>query len=314
MIDTDTGIDDALALLVVLTAEEVNLIGLGSTYGNCPAHTAARNACCVLEVAGRTEIPVATGLAQPPDSWVPAAAEVHGPDGLGNRSWHPSLSASTRENAVQQLLRLSREHAGRLELLALGPLTNIAAALQQDPEVLARCARVVIMGGMGRPDHIAAITSDYPNYQVVGDPNTWHNPTAAEVVTTAEGNITWVGMNVTGRVHVPQAVLTDAAARQHSTAEFVAGITEYYSDFVTRTSGATKRVFTIHDTIAASVLLDPKVIDEQSGQPVAVDYTRDPRGGVWATSAAEPARPAHDVITEVDVGAIIDRVQSTISA
>ena len=311
LVDTDAGIDDALALLTVLDAsQEVTVVGIGSTYGNCAAAFAARNSCCVLEVAGRADVPVAVGPPHPPDSMVPAAAVVHGDDGLGNRSWMPSIQPS-EEGSVEQLLRLSHDHEGSLELLALGPLTNLAAALHEDPHVLERCARVVVMGGMGHPSRTETITAAYPNYPVVGDPNVWHNPAAAATVADATGRITWVGMDVTGRVHVPEAFLTEAARQGGAVAEFVAAITAHYADFVTRSSAATERVFTIHDSLAASVLLDQEIALEHITCPVEVDYQRDTRGGLWAR-ATDDGRPWHHCVTEIDLDAVLARLRRVI--
>jgi purine nucleosidase len=314
LIDTDTGVDDSLAILVALAEPRAEVIGIGSTYGNCRSDQAARNALYVLEVAGHEEIPVAQGAIPPPSTaLIDSAAVVHGRDGLSGTGFQPNRLTTSDEDAVEQLLRVAEESEGQVELLTLGPLTNLAAALSRDPGVLGRFKAVVIMGGMGPRAGAEAIPASYPNYHRVGDPNVWHNSDAAQKVVNAHANITWVGMNVTGRFLVPFSLLDGLAAQGGAKARFARDIHVFYSDFVTRTYGRDEPVFTIHDTIAAAVLLDPRTAVESVDARPALAEDEDGRGGVWGEDSG-PDDATHRFVVEVDRSEIEARIRETLAS
>lgn len=314
LIDTDAGVDDSLAILVALAEPGADVIGIGSTYGNCRSDQAARNALYVLEVAGHEEIPVAQGAIRPPSTaLIDSAAAVHGRDGLGETGFQPSRRTTSDDDAVEQVLRVSHESEGQVELLALGPLTNLAAALSRDPGVLGRFKAVVIMGGMGPRAGAEAIPASYPNYHRVGDPNVWHNSDAAQTVVHAHANITWVGMNVTGRFLLPFSLLDELAAQGPPKARFARDIHVFYSDFVTRSYGKDDPVFTIHDTIAAAVSLDPRTAVESVDARPALVQDENGRGGVWGEDSG-PGGVTHRFVVEVDRSKIEARIRATLSS
>ncbi|MBS0557547.1 MAG: nucleoside hydrolase [Proteobacteria bacterium] len=145
LIDTDPGVDDALAIL--MAHRHADVVGLTIAAGNVGlAHTTA-NALKLVEVIGAST-PVFAGcatplVAQPPED----AAFVHGLDGFGDTGYTHSARSTENEPAAQAILRLSHEHAGKLVIVALAPLTNLALALRLDPELPSRVARLVVMGG-----------------------------------------------------------------------------------------------------------------------------------------------------------------------
>src|SRR5262249_21743604 len=146
------------------------------------------------------------------------------------------------------------------------------AALRRDPAVFSRFHAVVIMGGMG-PDWLAdTVLPAYPGYLRVGDPNVWHNSEAAVLVTHAAGAITWFGMNVTGPLLLPATLLDELAEQGPPQARFVRAIHQVYCAFVTQEAGSAARVFTAHDTIAATVLLDAGIATETVAATPAVVY------------------------------------------
>lgn len=262
LLDSDTGVDDSLAILLVLATPGVELLGIGSTYGNCRTGQAARNALCTLEVAGAERIPVAEGVPEPAaaEALIAFAAAVHGSDGLGGTGFRPEHLAVSREGAVDQLLRLSLTRGADVDLVALGPLTNLAAALDRDPDALNRFHSITVMGGMG-PDWLADATSErHPAFLDVGDPNTRHNPGAAAALAACHATVTWVGMNVTGPILLPESLLERAAEGGAGKALFTRATHRAYADFVTRRAGTAERVFTAHDSIAAMVALDPSAV------------------------------------------------------
>ena len=147
LIDTDPGVDDALAILMAFDDPAHEIVGLTIAAGNVGlAHTVA-NALKLCEVVGRSDIPVFAGCPEPMLHPAPDAADVHGADGFGDIGYAPATHAAHPEHAAQAIIRVSHEHAGRLLLVALGPLTNLALALKLDPSLPARVARLVVMGG-----------------------------------------------------------------------------------------------------------------------------------------------------------------------
>jgi purine nucleosidase len=314
LIDTDTGIDDALAILVTLADPAVDVIGIGATYGNCRTAQAARNALCVLEVAGTEDVPVAQGEIEPSsaEELIAFAAPVHGQDGLGDTGLRPAHRTLSGEGAVEQLLRVAQEAGGETDLLTLGPLTNLAAALRRDRAVLSRFHAVVVMGGMGPAWLAGTVLPAYPGYLSVGDPNVRHNREAAEAVARTEAAITWVGMNVTGPLLLPAALLDDLAAQGSPRARFVRAIHRVYVEFVTQATGSAERVFTVHDTTAAAVLLDPGIALESVDATPALVRDETGRGGVWG-QAPKPDAPAHRFVTKIDGSAIERRIRHALA-
>jgi purine nucleosidase len=146
LIDTDPGVDDALALLMALSDPAVEVIALTVAAGNVGLAHTVPNALRVLELAG-SAAPVFAGCATPLLHPAADAAFVHGRDGLGDAGLPAPSRAAESEHAALAMLRLSRETPGALTFVMLGPLTNLALALRLDPQLPQRVARLVVMGG-----------------------------------------------------------------------------------------------------------------------------------------------------------------------
>lgn len=174
LIDTDPGVDDALALLMAFNDADHEVVGLSIAAGNVGLEYTVRNALKLCEVAGRADIPVFAGC-ESPLVLAPRedAAHVHGRDGFGDVGLEPAARGAEGEHAALAILRLSHEHAGRLLLVALGPLANIALALKLDPTLPQRVARFVIMGGA---------VSAHGNITAAAEFNVAFDPEAAHVV------------------------------------------------------------------------------------------------------------------------------------
>lgn len=165
IIDTDAGVDDAQAILLALAAPTVDLIGITTLTGNVHINHVNPNVLTILEIVGR-DVPVYAGIDRPLISEWEDAAEFHGEDGLGGYTNRPALTRSIQqEHAVMALLRLSREHAGEITLVALGPLTNIATAIRIDPEFPSRIKKFVFMGGtIAAHGNTPNLTAEYNIY------------------------------------------------------------------------------------------------------------------------------------------------------
>ncbi|MGH8061536.1 MAG: nucleoside hydrolase [Pseudoxanthomonas sp.] len=173
LIDTDPGVDDALALLMAFNDPDHQLVGLTIAAGNVGLEHTVRNALKLCEVAGREDVPVYAGCADPLLHPAADAAYVHGRDGFGDIGYPSASRAAETEHAALAILRLSREHAGELLLVALGPLTNIALALKLDPTLPQRIKRFVVMGGA---------VSAHGNITAAAEFNIAFDPEAAHIV------------------------------------------------------------------------------------------------------------------------------------
>lgn len=180
VLDVDTGVDDACALLLACRHPSVDLAAVTCVAGNAPLADAVRNTLTVLEVAGRTDVPVAAGAPHPLLGAARDARHVHGVDGMGDLGWPPSTRAPAGAHAVELIRDLLREAAlgppeGRLTLVSLGPLTNVALLLRTYPEAVAGLDRIVMMGGALYVDDTTA-SAEF---------NVWQDPEAAAIVLAA---------------------------------------------------------------------------------------------------------------------------------
>lgn len=217
LIDTDPGVDDALALLMAFADDRHEIVGLTVAAGNVGLRHTVANALKLCEVAGREDIPVFAGCDGPLLHPADDAAYVHGRDGFGDTGYAPAVRQADAGHAALAILRLSHAHAGRLLLVALGPLTNLALALKLDPSLPQRVARCVVMGG--------AVTA-HGNVTPAAEFNIWFDPEAADIVFSAFPRIEladWEAVVRHGldhdeaagwmRIGTPQAIFYEAISR-----------------------------------------------------------------------------------------------------
>jgi purine nucleosidase len=221
LIDTDPGVDDALALLMAFDDMQSeggrhDVVGLTVAAGNVGlAHTVG-NALKLCEVCG-VDVPVYAGAADPLLHPAEDAAYVHGRDGFGDTGYAPAARRAEAEHAALAILRLSHAHAGRLLLVALGPLTNLALALRLDPTLPQRVARCVVMGGA---------VSAHGNITAAAEFNIAFDPEAAHIVFSAFPRIEladWEAVLAHGVLH------EDAGAADRIVARWVGGAARYAS-------------------------------------------------------------------------------------
>ena len=190
IIDTDPGIDDAVAILLALAAPELDVLGLVAAAGNAPLARTARNACAILELAGRAEVPVYAGCPRPLGPGRGTAQHAHGATGLDGLPLPEPAAAVEREHGVNYLIEtLRRAAAGSITVCALGPLTNIAAALVMAPDIAAGIAELVIMGG-----------GSHGNITPAAEFNIHADPLAAALVFDSFVPITMVPLDATETV------------------------------------------------------------------------------------------------------------------
>ncbi len=195
--DVDTGVDDALALLLALASPEVELVGVSTVTGNVPLPRTTDNTLRLLQWAGRADIPVYAGAERPLVREAVAAAAVHGATGLGAAQL-PEARTAPAGDGVEFLLRTLQTRPGDMLLVATGPLTNLARAEARVPGVLQRARQVVIMGGaVGVPGNIAP-TAEF---------NFYADPHAAHQVLASAAELVLVGLDATEQVGLASATL-----------------------------------------------------------------------------------------------------------
>ncbi len=258
LIDTDTASDDAVALLLALTNPGIDVIGITVVAGNVGLDRAIVNARITVERAGKPDVPVFAGRAQPLCRPLETAQFVHGDDGMGDVGLPmPHRASPNPGDAVDVLLRAPHDH-GALTLVTLGPLTNVAAALQQDPELLTRYERVVMMAGA--PD-------GYGNVNATGEFNVWADPEAAQIVMHAPGNKVMVGWNISRLFAVmtpaDQAVIGTLGPLGEFTQQINVCVDEY-----ARSNGLAG--YDLPDPIAMAIAIDPTIATRAHWQRVDV--------------------------------------------
>jgi purine nucleosidase len=261
VVDVDTGIDDALALLYVCAHEEARILGVSTVVGNVPLSAATRNTRAVLALAGRADIPVWPGAATALSVSVRDASEVHGKTGLGHAVLPEPDEPAQSLHALDAIVSAAHAHAGRLILVATGPLTNIALAVMREPELPRLVKRFVIMGGA---------YSEPGNVTPCAEFNIWHDPEAARIVFRAFGGVggapvTAIGLDVTRKTIIDESDVAAIAARcdgkPHGPplTRFLGDSSRFYFERMEKIYG--QRIFTMHDPLALAVALDPTLVE-----------------------------------------------------
>jgi purine nucleosidase/pyrimidine-specific ribonucleoside hydrolase len=247
LIDTDPGIDDALALLLALASPELRVEALTTVAGNVSVDLGTANLGRILAVAPPPTVPrIARGAAQPLRGSLVTATHVHGEDGLGNLdpARHPAQPPKVEmQDAASLILELAARHGPDLVIVALGPLTNLALALARDRATLARAGRIVVMGG--------AVTVP-GNVTAAAEFNIFVDPEAAAAVFAADLPLELVPLDVTRQVMLREADLAPLAGRSDGRAGFLRDMTAYCF----RHWGG----MALHDPLAVGVAIDPTLV------------------------------------------------------
>jgi purine nucleosidase/pyrimidine-specific ribonucleoside hydrolase len=256
LIDTDPGIDDALALLVALGAREASVEVLTTVPGNVTVDLATDNVFRILDVAQPARWPkVARGAKGPLKSRLVTAEHVHGDDGLGNLGRHsgpdgrPRYPAVVRNletrDAADVILETADQFGGDLVIVALGPLTNLAIAAGRDPRRLARAGRIVVMGGA---------LSVPGNVTPAAEFNFYVDPDAAATVFDAALPLEVVPLDATRQAVLREADLAARLARDPSP------VSRFVSDFTQHGFAVGGGGFALHDPLAIAVAIDPSLV------------------------------------------------------
>ncbi|NES65791.1 MAG: nucleoside hydrolase [Okeania sp. SIO2D1] len=265
IIDTDGGVDDALAIIMALNCDRFDLKAVTVLAGNIDVHQAANNVLRVIDIVQPEHPPlVAKGcekpLLRPPFN----AAGIHGADGLGElhrfknadgTDRYPQLTVQpSSENAIEVLLKAAEEYGKDLTIVALGPLTNIATALQTNRNTMQKVERIIIMGGaVTVPGNISAAAEF--NFFVV--------PDAAQIVMESGIPLTLVGLDVAMKAPLSRQAVEEYAKQHPSVvSQFIADCTEIYMAFYRDNEGFYGCY--LHDPLAVGVAIDQSLVSTES--------------------------------------------------
>jgi purine nucleosidase len=267
-LDCDPGVDDALALAYLLASPEIELVGIGSVHGNVSADEGARNALDLLGLAGRSDVPVAVGAADPlSGGYAGGVPHIHGSVGIGNVELPRSSQEPVTGSAAELLVRLAWEHPG-LHVVTIGPLTNVATALRLDPGLVDRVSQVTAMGG-------AALVPG--NISAVAEANIANDPEAAAAVLAAPWDVTLVPLDVTMEAVLEESDRERLATSESTTARTLADILDLYYEFYVGTYG--RRCCALHDPLAAAIAVGGIALRTAPVVSVVVDATDGPGRG-----------------------------------
>jgi inosine-uridine nucleoside N-ribohydrolase len=252
IIDTDPGVDDMVAIFLALRSPEVQVMALTAVAGNVPLEVTQLNALRALEIAGRTDIPVAAGASRPLQRHLVTAPAVHGTNGLSDVEFPAPKTRPVAESGPQLIRRMVAAAPGRVSIVAIGPLTNVALALRADPQLASQIRDITIMGG----------SLSGGNITPAAEFNSYVDPEAARIVYDSGASITMVGLDVTRRAVLNEERVSALEASGDAPARAAARIMRATLHRVGLT-GANGGRLLVHDAIAIAALIDPSILTTQ---------------------------------------------------
>ena len=310
--DTDIGIDDAMALLFAHYAADISLRAITTKYGNASIEDTTRNALLVKEMFG-LDAPVYRGASEPISIRLGEGypSHVHGKNGLGDIQFdEPQLQAETW-TAAQALVEISKEAGPKISIIAVGGLTNIAAAIALDSTFPSRVGELIVMGGaFGYNQH-------HGNVSPVAEANIASDPLAADIVFSSDIPTTIVGLDVTQEVTMDSLFIQSLADNAGQAGQFIKETNKYYFDFYHTING--KHECPLHDSCAVAYLLNPDLFTTIH-QPVrvvteGVDLGQTIHGNELRASITDTWDNGADctICTQVNAPAVLALYQSTLA-
>lgn len=298
IIDTDPGIDDAMAILMALRSPALQVLGLTTVYGNHRLDVTTRNALSLLAWMDRGDVPVARGAGRPllrPMREVPV--HVHGEDGFGDASLPQPEGAPLDVDAADFIVQQVLAQPGQITLVAIGPLTNLALALQRDERVAQAVQDVVIMGGaLAVPGNVTP----------VAEANVHADPQAAARVFDAPWPVTMLGLDVTESCVTDSAYLRALCEVDNRAGRLLGRIFPVYQRYHEDAYGLDGGTYT-HDPLAVAYVLDPTLFGTASGH-LAVELDGESVGQTVLDRAGTP--PSCRVCVDVDEDGLLQLMWS----
>jgi len=248
IIDTDPGVDDAFALLLAMRSPELKIEGITPVAGNVPLELTLPNALRMVEIAGRADIPVAAGAKSPLLRRLVTAAYAHGENGLGGAVFPEPKIKALAVPASELIRQIVRRYPNEVTLITLGPLTNVATALNSDSELAGMIKRVVMMGG----------SLSGGNITPAAEFNIYVDPEAARMVFQSGIPVTMVGLDVTRKTSLTDEHVKTLEGAQNPVSQAAAKIARNAIDH-NRAQGFLVGP-NMHDSLAVAAFLDPSLL------------------------------------------------------
>ncbi len=304
IIDTDPGIDDAMAIALALRSPELAVLGLTSVFGNAQGKVTAQNALRLIELEGNDSIPVSRGSDVP--LVIPLenlGTKVHGEDGMGNTNPPQPKGKLVNKSAAEFIIETVQSNPGEVILAPIGPLTNIALAIELEPGIIDLVEKVVLMGGT---------ISTPGNVSPVAEANIYHDPHAADIVLRADWPVVMVGLDVTQKIVMTEAYLQEIYKADNPVTNLMKHILPCYQKFHNLFFGMGGNIHT-HDPSVIAYLLQPDLFHTESvsvfvetggrcmGQTIA-DWHKQ-----WGN------RPEVKVCIDVDVAGVLSLIKERLT-
>src|SRR5271157_3959180 len=247
IIDTDPGVDDAMAILLALNSPELKVEALTVVPGNVDGKQGLENALKIVSLAGRCDLPVAGGARHPLNQKLITAQFWHGKNGLANVELPASKCKADPRFGPDLIIEMIHRYPHEITLIPVGPLTNIALAVSKDPSIAGLVKDIVIMGG--------SISGG--NVNGAAEANIYGDPEAAAIVFNAGWMVTMVGSDVGERTIITRKYLTDLQAQHGPESDFIAKLADFY---LTRSEKSGYQGAAMYDPLAVGVVIDPTIV------------------------------------------------------
>lgn len=257
ILDLDTGIDDALAIAFALgyDAKEIDIIGVTTSFGNVTLENATKNSLNLLELLGRSDIPVFAGAANPWGTTIayepsPHLFRIHGDNGIGNVELGEPQRHPSQQNAVDFIIESAQKYGGHLILYTAGPMTNLAEAIKQDKAAIQNISKIVSMA--------SALTVP-GNVNEFAEANIHRDPQAAKYVFESDVQMTLVGLDVTMKTMIKGSDISSWHPIETKASQAITELTTYYytNEFDDEAIGGA-----MHDPLAIEVALNSSIVKE----------------------------------------------------
>lgn len=307
IIDTDPGIDDAMAICFAFYSEAIELIGLTTIFGNVSTKQATTNALVLLEKL-ETSLPVAMGAEKPLKKKIREFPDfVHGKNGFGEITYSNPKLEKHPATAVDFIIDQIMSDPGNITIVAIGPLTNLALAIKKEPAILEAVEQIVVMGG--------AVTVN-GNVNPAAEANMLSDPHAADFVLSRPGPITMVGLDVSQQIIMDISYLVNVHKGKGVVGDFLFSMSQYYLDF--HRSVGVDGLFT-HDPSAIAYVIDPDLFKVKYGEirvateGIAEGQTIMNLGNELLGESPWTGVPKNGVCLEVNTKGVLDLYKSVFS-
>ncbi len=305
IIDTDPGVDDAMAIAFAHFSPEIELLGLTTIFGNVSSAQATHNALALLELLN-CQIPVAKGADQPLKKELRTFPDfVHGKNGFGDVLIPTSAREAINSTAADFIIDQVMADPGNVTVIAIGPLTNLALAIKKQPRILDNVKQIVIMGGA---------VSVNGNVNPAAEANMLSDPHAADFVLTQSGPITLLGLDVSQQVVMSKDYLKEVHSPDFLLGDLIYNMAKFYLEY--HRSVGVEGLYT-HDPSAVALVIDPGLFELQYGEirvateGIAIGQTIMNRNGKLFGQTPWSGMPKIGVCMKVDAKGLLNLYRKT---